>query len=196
MSSLNHSPADFPSAESPKAHGATIEIRHLDRGDVDVIRRLFTGLSARDRYLRFLASTPRFPAQMLRALADADGVRHVALIAFQDDRPIGEARFHRLTADSDAAELAIAVASDQQQHGVGRALVAALAVEGDRRGLRHFTFDVSPENDIAILLLKRLGARLRHADRLISGEVSVQAILTAEYPDTTSLNGATGRNAA
>jgi hypothetical protein len=59
-------------------------------------------------------------------------------------------------------------------------LVAALAVEADRRGLRRFTFDVSPENRVVISLLKRWGARLRLADGLVSGDVSVQAILAAE----------------
>jgi len=159
---------------------ATIEIRHLDRGDVDVITRLFEGLSARDRYLRFLAPMPRFPPRVLRALADADGDRRIVLVAFRDDRPIGEGRFYRLTAESDAADLAVAVVSDQQQRGVGRALVAALAVEADRRGLRRFTFDVSPENGVVLSLLKRWGARLRLADGLVSGDVSVQAILAAE----------------
>jgi ribosomal protein S18 acetylase RimI-like enzyme len=189
MSSLNHSPTAMPSAESPGRCGATIEIRHLDRGDGDVMARLFEGLSARDRYLRFLAPMPRFPPRLVRALADADGVRNVVLIAFQDDRPIGEGRFHRLTLESDAADLAVAVVSDQQRRGVGRALVAALAVEADRRGLRRFTFDVSPENRVVISLLKRWGARMRLADRLVSGDVAVQAILAAECPDTTSLHG-------
>jgi ribosomal protein S18 acetylase RimI-like enzyme len=195
MSSLNHSPA-IPSAGSSKRCGATIEIRHLDRGDVDVIARLFEGLSARDRYLRFLAPFPRFPQRVLRALADADGVHHVVLVAFQDDRPIGEGRFHRLAAEPNAADLAVAVVSDQQQRGVGRSLVAALAVEADRRGLRRFTFDVSPENRAVVSLLKRWGARLRLADCLISGDVSVQAILAAERLDAHAPIAASSRKAA
>jgi ribosomal protein S18 acetylase RimI-like enzyme len=193
MSSLNHSPTAMPNAESRRRCGPAITIRHLDRGDVDLMARLFEDLSARDRYLRFLAPMPRFPPRLMRALADADGVRNVVLIALQDDRPIGEGRFHRLTAESDAADLAVAVASDQQQRGVGRALVAALAVEADRRGLRRFTFEVSPENRVVVSLLKRWGARF--ADRLVSGDVGVQAILAAEYRDTTPLDGARGRNA-
>jgi GNAT superfamily N-acetyltransferase len=186
MSSPNRLPTASPSAASPGPHAATIEIRHLERGDVDVMTRLFEGLSARDRYLRFLAPVPRFPPRALRALADADGVSHVVLIAFAHDRPIGEARFHRLTATSDTADLAMAVVSDHQQRGVGRALITALAVEADRRGVRSFTFDVSPENGLVATLLKRWGARLRLADGLVSGDVSVEAILAAESLDTTT----------
>ena len=179
-----------PSVQSHWRGGANIEIRHLDRGDVDVMTRLLEGLSARDRYLRFLAPMPRFPPRWVRTLADADGVRNVVLIAFQDDRPIGEGRFHRLTIESDAADLAVAVASDQQQRGVGRALVVALAVEADRRGLSRFTVVVSPENAVVLSLLRRWGARLRLADRLVSGDVAVQAILAAECSDNSSLNDA------
>src|SRR5262249_58914595 len=114
MSSLNHSPTAIPSAEISERCGATIKIRHLDRGDVDVIARLFEGLSAQDRYLRFLAPMPRFTPRALRALADADGDRRIVLVAFQDGRPIGEGRFYRLTAESDGADLAVAVVRDQQ----------------------------------------------------------------------------------
>jgi ribosomal protein S18 acetylase RimI-like enzyme len=88
------------------------------------------------------------------------------------------------------------VASDQQQRGVGRALIAALAVEADRRGVRRFVFDVSPENGVVVSLLKRWGARLRLADRLVSGDISVQAILAAGRLGTTSLDGNGSRQAA
>jgi ribosomal protein S18 acetylase RimI-like enzyme len=195
MSSLNHTSTEV--ASTPMAdHGSTVEICHLERGDVDVLARLFEGLSARDRYLRFLAPMPRFPSRMLQALADADRVRNVVLIAFQGDRPIGEGRFHRLSAESDVADLAVAVVSDQQQRGVGRALAAALAVEADRRGVRRFTVDVSPENRLVVSLLKRWGARLHLADRLVSGDVSVQTILAEECIDTTSPNRVRERKAA
>jgi ribosomal protein S18 acetylase RimI-like enzyme len=189
-SSLNHPLTSTPNAESPGNYGAHIEIRHLDHGDVDVMARLFEGLSAQHRYFRFLTPMPRFPRRLVRALADADGVHNVVLIAFQEDRPIGEGRFHRVTRESDDADLAVAVVSDQQQRGVGRALVAALAVEAERRGVSRFTFDVSPENAVVLSLLRRWGARVRLADRLVSGDVTVQAILTAECLDTTTLNGA------
>jgi GNAT superfamily N-acetyltransferase len=200
MSLLNRSVTAIPSAdvgasdrgvESPARNsqdrsGAAIEIRRLDRGDVDVMARLFEGLSARDRYLRFLAPMPRLPARALRALADADGVRHVVLVAFRGERPIGEVRFHRPTAESDTADLAMAVVSDLQQRGVGRALIAALAAEADRRGVRRFTFDVSPENRVVVSLLERWGARLRLADRIVSGDVPVRAIWRTTVPSGTT----------
>ena len=171
---------------SPAGPDTGIEIRHLQRGDVELMGRLLEGLSARDRYLRFLAPAPRFPARTLRVLADADGTRHVVLAAFRGDRAIGEGRFNRPTAESDTADLAVSVVSDQQQRGVGRALIAALAVEADRRKIRRFTFDVSPENRVVLSMLKRWDARLLLADRLVSGDVLVAAILAAERAGFTS----------
>lgn len=177
---------ESPARQSQQRPDAGVEIRHLHRGDVELMGRLLEGLSARDRYLRFLAPIPRFPARTLRVLADADGTRHVVLIAFRGDRAIGEGRFNRPTAESDAADLAVSVVSDQQQRGVGRALIAALAAEADRRNVRRFTFDVSPENRVVLSMLKRWEARLRLADRLVSGDVLVAAILATERADSTS----------
>lgn len=191
----DHGPGS-PARPSQDRPDAGIEIRHLHRGDVELMSRLLEGLSARDRYLRFLAPIPRLPARALRALADADGARHVVLVAFRGHRPIGEGRFNRPTAESDTADLAVSVVSDQQQRGVGRALIAALAVEADRRNIRRFTFDVSPENRVVVSMLKRWEARLRLADRLVSGELLVAAILAADRVDTTSLNPTAGAQAA
>jgi GNAT superfamily N-acetyltransferase len=186
----------LPARPSQDRPDTGIEIRHLRRGDVELMGRLLEGLSARDRYLRFLAPIPRFSARALRVLADADGARHVVLVAFRDDRAIGEGRFNRSTAEFDTADLAVSVVSDQQQRGVGRALIAALAVEADRRNIRRFTFDVSPENRVVVSMLKRWDAHLRLADRLVSGDVLVAAILAAERVDTTSLSPTAGEHAA
>ncbi|MGZ6855285.1 MAG: hypothetical protein ACXVGC_14700, partial [Mycobacteriaceae bacterium] len=43
--------------------GEIVQVRHLDRGDVEVMARLFDGLSAQGRYLRFLSAVPRFSAR-------------------------------------------------------------------------------------------------------------------------------------
>jgi len=187
---------ESPVRQSQDRLDAGIEIRHLQRGDVELMGHVLEGLSARDRYLRFLAPLPRFPGRMLRVLADADGARHIVLVAFRGDRPIGEGRFNRTTAESDTADLAVSVASDQQQRGVGRALIAALAAEADRRSIRRFTFDVSPENRVVLSMLKRWDAHLRLADGLVSGDVLVAAILAAERVDTTSLSPTAGPRAA
>ena len=82
--------------------GETVQVRHLDRGDVEVMARLFDGLSAQGRYLRFLSTVPRFSARTLELLADADGINQVALVALRAEQPIGEARFVRSATDPGA----------------------------------------------------------------------------------------------
>ena len=176
--------------------GEIVQVRHLDRGDVEVMARLFDGLSAQGRYLRFLSAVPRFSARTLELLADTDGINHVALVAFRAEQPIGEARFVRSATEPDAAELALAVVDDEQRRGVGRMLVVALAEEAERLGVRRFTFDVSPENRRVLSLLDRSGARRRLADQVVSGEVLVRTLLTADSAAATPASDTSSRAAA
>ena len=158
--------------------GEAVQVRHLDRGDAEVMQRLFDGLSPQGRYLRFLSSVPRFSARTLERLADADGINRVVLVAFRGEQPIGEGRFVRSANEPDAADLALAVVDDEQRRGVGRMLVVALAEEAERLGVRRFTFDVSPENRRELSLLARSDARRTLADQVVSGEVLVRTLLT------------------
>lgn len=154
-----------------------VEIRRLDRGDVAEIARLFDAMSPSGRYLRFLAPMPTIPAWFLERLADPDGVSHIVLVARVDDRPIGEARFVRSTVAPDTAEFAVAVVDDQQGRGVARALLAALADEASRAGIRRFTFDVAPANRPMLSWLCRRGARIRFDEGVMTGDVLARAFL-------------------
>lgn len=154
-----------------------VEIRRLDRGDVAEIARLFDAMSPSGRYLRFLAPMPTIPDWFLERLADPDGVSHIVLVARVDDRPIGEARFVRSTVAPDTAEFAVAVVDDQQGRGVARALLAALADEASRAGIRRFTFDVAPANRPMLSWLCRRGARIRFDEGVMTGDVLARAFL-------------------
>ncbi|MFP3899722.1 MAG: N-acetyltransferase family protein [Acidimicrobiia bacterium] len=155
-----------------------VAIRRLDRGDVAEMARLFDAMSPSGRYLRFLAPMPSIPAWFLERLADPDGVSHIVLVARADDRPIGEARFVRSSVAPDTAEFAVAVVDDHQRRGVARALLAALADEASRAGIRRFTFDVGPANRPMLSWLCRRGARIRFDEGVMTGDVLARAFLT------------------
>ncbi len=156
-----------------------VAIRRLDRGDVAEMARLFDAMSPSDRYLRFLAPMPGIPVWFLERLADPDGVSHIVLVARADDRPIGEARFVRSSVAPDTAEFAVAVVDDRQRRGVARALLAALAEEASRAGIRRFTFDVAPANRLMLSSwLSRRGARIRFDEGVMTGDVLARAFLT------------------
>jgi GNAT superfamily N-acetyltransferase len=142
---------------------AGIAIRPLRRGDVATVQVVFDGLSPRSRLLRFHAPVPRLSARSRQVLADADGCRHVALVAVALSEPVGIARFVRT--GPGVAELAVEVVDTWQGHGIGRALLEELRTHAAALGYRELHAEVLLGNEPVIALLRRLfpGAVL-HAD--------------------------------
>jgi GNAT superfamily N-acetyltransferase len=96
---------------------ATFAVRPVRIDDVAALRRLFVG------------STP----EACRALAhDVDG----ALVALDGDVVVGVARWHRLVAGGDEAEVAVFVADPWRGRGIGSQLVADIERLAGARGLR------------------------------------------------------------
>lgn len=133
-----------------------IRIRALSRDDVEPLRAVFAGMSARSRYLRFHTPMPRLTAPTQRLLTDIDGVRHAAVVAEAATghawRPVG---IGRLIAIADGvAEVAFEVVDDLQRHGVGRRLLFALRDRACALGYRQVVGLVLPENRGAAALLR------------------------------------------
>ena len=95
-------------------------------GDVVTVQRVFDGLGARSRALRFLTAKPRLTSADLAALSDVDGRDRVALVARHDGCAIGIARFVRDPEDPATAEVAVAVVDAWQDRWVGTRLAHAL----------------------------------------------------------------------
>ena len=117
---------------------------------------------------RHEALSPRaFSASIVRR--DAFGPRRAfrALIAEQRGRVVGYASFAvGYNTDVAARELwmhDLFVVPAWRSHGVGHALVTAVAREAVRRGYRCLEWGVRGTNRRAIRFYRRLGARLGHA---------------------------------
>ena len=105
-----------------------------------------------------------------------------------DGTPIGIGRFVRLRETPDAADVALTVVDDQQGKGIGTVLIQALAVVARRRGIAVLHFDVLPENEPMLTLLRSLGASSKLEDGI------VHAILrTADVGPPEVLDGDLGR---
>jgi GNAT superfamily N-acetyltransferase len=156
--------------------GTQLYVRHVKPGDKDAIAAGWLKLSPRSQYRRFLAPKPRLTQGDLRYLTELDGHNHVALIAFDlngSQRLIAVARYVRLAADPQAAEVAVTVADDMQGKRIGKQLGVLLADEARGRGIRHFTAALLADNTPALRLMSTMTDRLvSHVDHGVTDVVA------------------------
>ena len=123
-----------------------------------------TGIEVEVRGLRALARDV-----LEFELARVDGTRHV-LVAYLagDEGPVGIARLVR---DGGSAEVAVAVADEWQNHGIGRVLLEELAALARAAGIVELRATVAGGNPRAVSLASRLaGSR---AGRWEGGELEL-----------------------
>jgi nucleotide-binding universal stress UspA family protein/GNAT superfamily N-acetyltransferase len=155
-----------PSVKTRLRDGSWIEIRPIEAGDRDELRRGFERLSPESRYRRFFGPMSVLSERELEYLTDVDHHDHVALVAIEAEtgNGIGVARFVR-TAPT-VAEPAVVVTDDWQGRGVGSQLLRALARRAREEGVSRFEAPVLATNSQAIRVLERLGeASQRRAGR-------------------------------
>jgi len=126
----------------------------------EAVDAVFEGLSARSRYQRFHAPTPRLTSSARRVLTDVDGSRHAAVCARIGGDPIGIARL--IEVGECGAEIAVAVVDRWQRRGVGRRLLEALTEIAARLGVAELHGDVLPDNEAMLALVRKVlpGVRL------------------------------------
>ena len=135
-------------------HGPTLLVRPLRHGDVRTVMGLFRRLGEQSRRARFNGPKPCLTASELRQLASVDRTRH-ALVAYVegDPEPVAIARLVR---DGRSAEIAFAVADEQQRRGIGSALTAELLADARAAGITEITALVSSSNPAAVKLIRRV----------------------------------------
>lgn len=182
-------PPARPSATVRTAKGAVLRLRPVEPEDRVLMEEGFERLSPRSRYLRFMAPTDHLSRSQLRYLSEIDYRNHFAWGALAPDgTPIGIGRFVRLRETPDGADVALTVVDDQQGKGVGTVLIQALAVVARRRGIAVLHFDVLPENEPMLALLRSLGASSKLEDGIVHAVVR-----TADIGPPEVLDGDLGR---
>jgi len=139
--------------------GERVLIRPIRREDKQTLLDGLHRLTPESRYRRFFSPMPDLSARQLRYLTEVDHHAHEALIASDPStgEGIGVARFIRSATDPAVAEVAIAVLDDWQGHGLGTALLEALAARAREEGVEYFTASVLTQNSAMLDLLRRLG---------------------------------------
>jgi acetyl coenzyme A synthetase (ADP forming)-like protein len=158
-------------ADVPLADGRTVRIRPITPGDADALYQMWQRLSPETIRLRFFA-----PRSMTRAgieyFTHLDMRDRFALVAEQQGRIIGVARFDRLVDDPEAAEFAVLVEDAEQGRGVGTALLRALRQPAQDLGVTRFVGEVLSENRRMLEVLTDAGfePRLRHDGSVVHTE--------------------------
>jgi RimJ/RimL family protein N-acetyltransferase len=146
--------------------GETVVVRSLRPDDEAGLGAMFDRLSNTSRYQRFLGGKPSVSPRALRRLVDVDHRDHEAIVAVtadgdgdgdDDGRVIGEARWVRDDDDRGLAEMAITVADDWQQRGLGTALSHDLARRAAAEGVDRFAAEVLTDNDGIRRLIEHVG---------------------------------------
>jgi RimJ/RimL family protein N-acetyltransferase len=141
--------------------GTRLDVRPITPHDRDRLAAGFAALSARTRYLRFLAPKPRLSERELTYLTEVDHRTHEALIAVvpEDGRLVAVARYAPVHGEPGTADFAVVVADEWQGRGIGSRVSRELLRRAADNGVRRLTAITLEENRAARRMLRRLGFR-------------------------------------
>jgi RimJ/RimL family protein N-acetyltransferase len=135
-----------------------VTIRQIQPDDKPLIVGFYDELSDRSRRLRFLVPTSALSDEDLAYLTEVDHKRHEAMVALDDGRLVGVARYVRAPRDRESAEVAVVVVDDRQNEGIGTQLLDRLTERARENGITRYTALVSEDNDVVLNALERAGA--------------------------------------
>jgi acyl-CoA synthetase (NDP forming)/RimJ/RimL family protein N-acetyltransferase len=140
--------------------GSTLRLRSPRLEDALEIEAFFEGLTLESRYRRFHGAGNTRAAG--RQYSEADGENRVALVGRQGGTIVAVAGYERLR-EPNVAEVAFAVADDQQGRGTGTRMLEQLARLGAERGIERFTADVLAENRRMLGVFRNAGFEVTRA---------------------------------
>lgn len=138
-----------------------ITIRSLRPADRDDFTAAAKRTSPESIYRRFFAPRRDFSEREVSFFVDVDFIKHVALIAVDEngERPeiVGGGRY--LVGVAGQAELAFMVVDQYQGKGIGKALLRHLIAIAKERGVRELVADVLSDNTPMLKIFERSGFR-------------------------------------
>jgi acetyl coenzyme A synthetase (ADP forming)-like protein len=126
------------------ADGGTARMRPSRPDDEPALLALYERLSDDSIYLRFFSPVPRPTAVQLERLTSVDYVDHMVMVAQVGADLVAVARYDRI--EPAEAEVAFAVADEQQRRGLATLLLEHLAVIARANGITTFWADTLPGN--------------------------------------------------
>lgn len=159
--------------------GATVSIRRLTPDDYDGVVALAADLSEEERYLRFFTAHPTYIGEWALSLTAPTGAV-VALGVFESGELVGVGNYTTLPKPG-YAEIAVVVAHEQHERGVGTALLLALGSIARGAGLHHFVADILARNHAIREVVRDAGwpATLRRDGPVLTMDVDLDEISDA-----------------
>jgi acetate---CoA ligase (ADP-forming) len=153
--------------------GATLRLQAPTPVDLEDIKAFYDSLSPESRYLRFHG----FGRSDIAARADAEatGVDRLALISRHDGRVVAVASYVGLR-EPGVAEVAFAVADDDQGRGIGMRMLEQLAEIAADRGIHRFDAEVMANNRPMLGVFEHAGFAVRRRGSF--GELTVSLDIT------------------
>jgi acetate---CoA ligase (ADP-forming) len=118
--------------------GGTIRIRPIAPQDGVALRAFVRNLSAESSYFRFFRVKHDLEPEEVRAFTELDYLDSMAFVAVHEGRLIGVGRYTKVDAVDGLAEVAFAVADDQQGRGIGTVLLNRLTAYARNHGIDKF----------------------------------------------------------
>jgi acetate---CoA ligase (ADP-forming) len=153
--------------------GSTLRLQATRPEDFDDIKAFYDSLSQESRYFRFHGYGRT--DTVARAEAEATGVDRVALISWHDGGVVAIASYAGLR-EPGVAEVAFAVADDDQHRGIGMRMLEQLAELAADRGIHRFDAEVMSRNKSMLGVFQHAGFAVRRHGSF--GEMTVSLDIT------------------
>ena len=152
-----------PSAYALLTDGTTIEIRPARPEDFAAVRDLHAQMSPDNLYLRFFSLSLMAVEREARRICRDPAPDHAALLAVLDGEVVGCGSYEVANDGSRSAEVAMAVADDMHNRGVGTLLLEHLISLAHSRGVRAFTAETLSENALMLKVFADSGLQVQRA---------------------------------
>jgi acyl-CoA synthetase (NDP forming)/GNAT superfamily N-acetyltransferase len=150
-----------PSTYALLTDGTTIEIRRARPDDFDAVRDMHAKMSPENLYLRFFSMSQAAAEQEARRICREPAPDHAALLAVLDGRVIGCGAYEVAGDGSRSAEVAMTVADDMHNRGIGTLLLEHLISLARSREIRTFVAETLTENTLMLQVFADAGLRAR-----------------------------------
>ncbi|HTT53709.1 MAG TPA: GNAT family N-acetyltransferase [Streptosporangiaceae bacterium] len=170
-----------PSTYALLTDGTTVEIRPPRPDDLNAVWDMHTQMSTQNLYLRFFGVSTAAAEQEARRICRPPAPDRGALLALLDGRLIGCGSYELIDTGSQSAEVALSVADDMHNRGIGTLLLEHLVSLARARGVRVFVAETLTENALMLQVFANAGLRAHRA--LQNGVYEVSFPLPADEGD-------------